>query len=52
MRLPKKLGALLLALWLLAWGALQLLPQLAFQGSAPVLAVLAIAAGVVLLLER
>jgi hypothetical protein len=38
--------------WLLAWGALSLVPQLHFQGSEILLAVLAIAAGVLTILER
>jgi hypothetical protein len=47
-----KLGTVLLAAWLIAWGALQLVPALAFQGSGVVLALLAVAAGVVILLDR
>ena len=38
--------------WLIAWGAVQLVPQLRFQGYEVVLALGAIAAGVLLLLER
>jgi hypothetical protein len=41
-----------LAVWLIAAGVLQLVPALAFQGSGVVLALLAIAAGVLLLLDR
>jgi hypothetical protein len=51
-RRPTRWGALVLGAWLIIWGALQLLPQLHFQHSETVLAVVAIAAGVLLLLER
>jgi hypothetical protein len=49
---PSRWGALVLGAWLIAWGALSLVPQLRFQGSEPLLAVLAVAAGILLLLER
>jgi hypothetical protein len=52
MRLPNRLGIFLLGVWLIAMGALQLIPALAFAGSGNVLAVLAIVAGVLILLER
>jgi hypothetical protein len=51
-KLPNRWGSLLLAVWLIAAGVLQLVPALAFQGSGVILAVLAIAAGVLLLLDR
>ena len=53
MRLPPNLGMLLLAIWLILWGVLTA-PFLGvqFSHSGDVLAVLAIAAGVVLLLRR
>jgi hypothetical protein len=41
-----------LGVWLIAWGALQLVPRLQFPYAETVLAVLAVLAGVVLLLER
>ena len=50
-RRPSRWGAVVLGAWLIAWGALQLL-QLHFQHSETLLAVGAIAAGVLLLLER
>jgi hypothetical protein len=51
MRLTKELGMLLLAIWLVAWGILNL-GIINFAGSSAVLAVLALAAGVVLLIRR
>jgi hypothetical protein len=41
-----------LGAWLIAWGAVQLVPKLSFQGLEMVLALGAIVAGVLLLLER
>ena len=52
MNLPKKWGTVLLAAWLIAHGAVLLAPGLNFQGVGYVLAALAIAAGVLLLLDR
>ena len=46
------LGMLLLSIFLIAYGLLILIPALAFSGSAIVMAILAIAAGVLLLLDR
>lgn len=53
MALPKNLGMLLLAVWLIAFGILTA-PFLgvSFSHSGDVLAVLAISAGVLLLLQR
>jgi len=48
----RKFGVLLLGIWLIASGALVLVPALAFQGAGTVLAVLAIVAGIVLILDR
>ncbi|CAN5547092.1 hypothetical protein BH10PLA2_BH10PLA2_35220 [soil metagenome] len=45
-------GTILLGAWLIAGGVLQLVPALNFSGSGTVLAVLAIAAGVLILMER
>jgi hypothetical protein len=51
-RRPTRWGALVLGAWLIASGVLQLVPRLQFEGSGTVLAVVAIAAGILLLLER
>jgi len=51
MKLPKNLGMALLAVWLIARGALPLL-QISFTRSDMVMEVLAIAAGILLLLGR
>jgi hypothetical protein len=50
MRLTKNLGMLLLAIWLIAWGLMALIPAL--SGLSLILAILAIAAGVLILLGR
>lgn len=47
-----KWGVVLLGIWLILTGLLAVVPALAFQGAGTVLAVLAIAAGVVLILDR
>jgi hypothetical protein len=52
MKLPSKFGTLLLAIWLIATGALVFIPGLNFAGSPNILAILAIAAGVLLILDR
>jgi hypothetical protein len=49
---PSRWGTLLLGAWLIAWGVLSLVPQVRFHGSELLLAVLALAAGVLILLER
>jgi hypothetical protein len=51
MRITKKLGMLLLAVWLIAWGILNL-GIINFVGSGTLLALLALAAGVILLIRR
>ncbi len=43
---------ILLAVWLIATGLVGLVPALNFRGAAEVLALLAIAAGVIILWER
>ncbi len=48
----KSLGMLLLCIWLIAFGVLALVPALNFSASGAVMAILAIAAGVLLLLDR
>lgn len=50
-KLSKNLGRLLLAIWLIATGLLQLL-NITFPASGLILAILAIAAGVLLLIRR
>ena len=53
MKIPKDLGTLLLAVWLVAFGLLTVsFLKISFAHSGDVLAVLAIAAGVLLLLKR
>jgi len=52
MQLPKKLRVSLLAVWLIVTGAVVLVPALSFQGIGTVLALLAIIAGVLILLDR
>jgi hypothetical protein len=49
-RFTKNIGMLLLAIWLIAWGLVSLIPVL--SGLGPLLAVLAIAAGIFILLNR
>lgn len=51
MRLDKRLGFVLLAIWLILWG-LNGLIGLSFQGLSVILALLAIAAGVLILIGR
>jgi hypothetical protein len=53
MKLPRNLGMLLLAVWLILFGLLTAPSlRLGFAHAGDLLAVLAVAAGVVLLLER
>jgi hypothetical protein len=47
-----RLGIVMLGSWLIATGILHLVPRISFSGSGEILAVLAIAAGVLLLLDR
>ena len=47
-----KYGPLLLGIWLIATGVVTLVPTLSFQGIRTVLAVLAIVAGIALLMDR
>ncbi|HEX6304259.1 MAG TPA: hypothetical protein VFZ76_08725 [Anaerolineales bacterium] len=51
MRLDKRLGFVLLAIWLILWG-LNGLIGLSFQGFSVILALLAISAGVLILIGR
>ena len=53
MKMPKNLGMILLAVWLILFGVLTApFLKVSFTHSGDLLAVLAIAAGVVLLLQR
>jgi len=49
MKTPKNLGTMLLAIWLIVYGLLQFV---SFNHSGLVLAVLAIAAGILILMQR
>ncbi len=49
-KFTRNIGMLLLAIWLIAWGLMALIPAL--NGLGLVLAVLAIAAGIFILLNR
>lgn len=51
MRLPKNLGMVLLAIWLILTGLIALL-SFSFAGLSIIMAILALAAGVLLLLGR
>ena len=51
MRLTRNLGMLLLAVWLILGGLIPLL-HLSFSGGSTIMAILAIAAGVLILLGR
>ncbi len=51
MRLTRRLGMLLLAIWLILEGLVQLF-KLEFSGIGIVLGILALAAGILILLER
>ena len=48
----RKWGVLLLGIWLIASGAMVLVPALAFQGAGTVLAILAVVAGILIILDR
>lgn len=50
MRFTKNIGMILLAIFLIAWGLVALIPGL--SGLGPILAILAIAAGIFILLGR
>jgi hypothetical protein len=51
MRLPKNLGMLLLAIWLILTGLIELL-KFSFSGLPMIMAILALAAGILILLRR
>ncbi len=50
-RLPKNLGIILLAIWLILYGLVSLV-KLSFTGSQTILDLLAIAAGILILIQR
>ncbi|MGC1376407.1 MAG: hypothetical protein WA821_09295 [Anaerolineales bacterium] len=50
MKLTKNIGMLLLSIWLIATGLIKFVPSIA--GLGPILAILAIAAGVFILIGR
>lgn len=52
MRITRNLGFLLLAIWLILTGLLTFVPALAVQGIGLILALIAIGAGVLILLGR
>lgn len=51
MKLTRRLGMLLLSIWLIATGLIAIL-HLSFTGLGIIMAILAIAAGVLILIER
>lgn len=51
MKLPKNLGMLLLGIWLILYGVIELL-HFSFSGLPIIMAILAIAAGVLILLDK
>lgn len=51
MRLPKNLGMILLAIWLILTGLIELL-KFSFTGLGIIMAILAVAAGVLILMRR
>jgi hypothetical protein len=48
----RKFGVLLLGAWLIASGLMVLVPALTFQGAGTILAILAVAAGILIILDR
>ena len=48
----QKWGVLLLGIWLILTGLLVLVPALVFQGAGTVLAVLAVVAGILIIIDR
>jgi hypothetical protein len=51
MNFTKKIGVILLGIWLIVHGLMVIL-HLSFQGSAVIMAILAIVAGILLLIDR
>ena len=52
MKFTKNIGMLLLSIWLIVYGLTGLVPALAFNGMGTLMAILAIAAGVFILIGR
>ena len=52
MRWNKKIGLLLLGIWLIVGGLMALMPRLSFEGAGSLMAVLAIVAGIFIVLDR
>jgi hypothetical protein len=52
MKITKNLGMLLLSIWLIVSGLAGIIPALYFNGLSTILAILAVAAGVFILLDR
>jgi hypothetical protein len=52
MKFTKNIGMLLLAIWLILYGLFGLVPRLAFDGEPMLMAILAIVAGVFILIGR
>ncbi len=48
----RKYGVLLLGIWLIAYGLMALVPALSFEGAGKILAILAVAAGVLIIMDR
>ena len=51
MKLTRNIGTVLLALWLILYGLMSIL-DLSFRGSGTVLALLALASGILIILDR
>jgi hypothetical protein len=52
MTFPKKFGTLLLAIWLILHGLSIVIKQLNFEGMPMLMGILALAAGILILLDR
>jgi hypothetical protein len=52
MKITKNLGMLLLSIWLIISGMVGIIPALYFNGLSTILEILAVAAGVFILLDR
>ena len=52
MDITKNLGMLLLSIWLIVHGVAYLIPALNFEGLAAIMAILAIAAGIFILIKK
>jgi hypothetical protein len=52
MRFTKNIGMLLLAVWLILYGLFGLIPRLSFEGEPMLMAILAIVAGIFILIGR